>query len=75
MLGIPQFVHDCKECTYLGQCEGYDLYFCPQGNLPTVIARYGDAPWEYISGMPVAYQPPLSVAKALAIKTGLYKEK
>lgn len=70
----PQFEHDCDSCTYLGQFEGYDLYFCQQGTLPTVIARFGNDGHEYLSGMPVAYHPPLSVAKHLAILMGLYEE-
>ena len=46
----------CKSCVFLGNFEGteqdcYDLYFCPQGSLPTVLARYGNAASEYVSGM------------------------
>lgn len=62
----PQFVHDCKHCKFLGRfkegdkvllCAGesgdYDLYFCKDGNrnLSSVIARYGDDPSSYISGL------------------------
>jgi hypothetical protein len=74
----PQFEHGCSMgCTYLGQFEGYDLYFCPQHTIPTVIARFGDEPHEYMSGMPrpgAEALPPLAIAKKLAIMMGLYKE-
>ena len=46
-----RFEHDCKRCAFLGQYEEYDLYFCPQNGIPTVIARYGDEGSEYTSGL------------------------
>ena len=49
------YEHDCKWCTSLGVFESkgtkYDLYHCMQGAIPTVIARYGNSPSEYISGV------------------------
>ena len=60
MAGIkPLFEHGCANCTYLGPYSGpgqlhgslsYDLYFCPQGRVPTVIARYGSG-GSYKSGL------------------------
>lgn len=38
----PQYVHDCSDCTFLGQLnlgvDDYDLYFCPRP--PYLYARY-----------------------------------
>ncbi len=62
----PTYQHNCKQCRFLGtfstrqyNCEteqmeevAYDLYWCPQDTIPTVLARYGDAGEEYLSGMP-----------------------
>lgn len=44
---------DCSGCRFLGYYNGHDLYFCTQGQLPTVIARYGEGS-DYISGLPIA---------------------
>lgn len=58
MIAIPQetptFTHDCDECKFLGQIHDeilYDLYFCPQGGRPTVIARFGNEGSQYKSGL------------------------
>jgi hypothetical protein len=49
----PQFQHDCPRCTFLGAFNHHDLYHCTQGGgHPTVIARYGDDGWDYLSGLP-----------------------
>lgn len=47
------FYHNCKKCCFLGTFDGNDLYFCSYGNMgiPTVIARYGEDPRDYWSGM------------------------
>lgn len=46
------YQHDCSRCSFLGQHEGHDLYFCEQGGLlPTVIARYGSDGPDYTSGL------------------------
>lgn len=42
--------HDCDKCISLGEHNEYDLYYCEQGGLPTVIARFGPE-GEYKSGM------------------------
>jgi hypothetical protein len=47
---VPQHQHDCDCCTFLGNAGTADLYFCPQGGIPTVIARYGEA-GNYVSGL------------------------
>ena len=71
----PRFQHDCTACTYLGQHDEFDLYFCPQGSFPTVIARYGDDGPEYQSGLiPRSILPELDEARNRAIAAGLLKE-
>ena len=68
----PRFVHDCDKCTFLGQFLEYDLYYCPQGNIPTVIARFGDEGWDYRSGMYCAeIDPVLKEARKRAKEKGL----
>lgn len=46
-----RYKHDCETCKFLGHYNEYDLYYCSQTGLPTVIARYGDDGPEYTSGM------------------------
>jgi hypothetical protein len=60
----------CDECVSLGGFDDtddgrqYDLYFCRQDGLPTVIARYGADPGDYTSGLQGAgYIVPLAEAK------------
>jgi hypothetical protein len=43
--------HDCDGCLYLGQDEKHDFYYCARCDDGSVIARYGDQPWEYASSM------------------------
>ena len=54
--GKPNYTHDCKQCLFLGEIVAggklCDLYFCPQGGLTTVIARYSSEGADYASGMP-----------------------
>lgn len=56
----PMYKHDCKECIFLGNYIGgvftdstemdiYDLYY--HASQKTVVARYGNEPDEYQSGM------------------------
>lgn len=74
----PRFLHDCSACVLLGQDSKHDLYWCPQGHLPTVIARYGGEGPEYLSGLEVAravrgkldFDHPLALALTLAEKQG-----
>jgi hypothetical protein len=46
----PRYPHDCTSCRYLGHVLAFDLYVCPQGGLPTVVARYGAEGPAYASG-------------------------
>jgi len=68
-----KYKHDCQKCIFLGQYEFkgeiYDLYFCEQDGLPTVIARYGNDGPEYISGLQFANSfEPIKEAKERSIK-------
>lgn len=50
----PRYLHDCETCTFLGgflfEDHHYDLYYCPQGGVPTVIGRFGNGELYYMSG-------------------------
>lgn len=50
----PMFGHGCSACRFLGTYDKCDLYFCPQHTLPTVIARFGNANGDYVSGLTLA---------------------
>ena len=68
------FKHDCKECEYLGSFEFHDLYYCTKGD-PTIIARYGHNPEEYMSGIEFASGwDILNVAKAFAMPKTISKK-
>jgi hypothetical protein len=47
----PRFTHDSDCCTFLGIEGRYDMYYCDQGILPTVILRFSDEGADYSSGM------------------------
>lgn len=48
----PKFSHaGCPDCKFIGQDEGHDYYFCDHAGHLTVIARYGDNPEDYMSGL------------------------
>lgn len=57
----PRYEHDCSECIFLGRylggainkCTEFDLYYHPATchHRPTVLARYGDEPHAYSSGL------------------------
>jgi len=68
-----RYEHDCDTCTFLGVYKEDDLYFCSQvrfGN--TVIARHGNEPGDYSSGLCFADDiESLGVAKMLAQEAGL----
>lgn len=57
---MPQFRHNCEPCVFLGRYRvhgnDYDLYYCgpPTRARATVIARYGNDPESYSSGLDVA---------------------
>lgn len=58
MTDQPLYEHDCTSCVFLGNFESegdkYDLYYCPGGGYPTVIARYGSEGSHYSSGIEIA---------------------
>lgn len=68
----PRYTHD-HDCTWLGQHDEADLYFCMQaGVIPTVIARLSDEDSDYISGLPLAdHNAHLAVARDRAREVGL----
>ena len=75
----PQHKHDCSQCTFLGRYNEYDLYFCHQNGMPTIIARYGEA-GNYMSGLSFAIadltdykDSPLAVGLVRAIERKLLK--
>ncbi len=48
----PRYTHDCSTCTFLGQYNKYDLYYCKQSDIiPTLITRYSDSHNGYNSGL------------------------
>jgi hypothetical protein len=72
----PRFRHYCECCTFLGQHEAADLYFCMQGSMQdaTVIARYSDKGSDYQSGLVFADRiEALGEAKRRAIASGALK--
>lgn len=75
MKKLSRHEHDCSGCTFLGHYKEYDLYWCPQGGHPTLIARYGTC-GDYLSGLSFGWAPgdntsPLVVARKLAQRKGL----
>lgn len=65
------YKHKCDSCIFLGNWTEYglfiyDLYFCNQDNLPTVIARYGNDPSHYHSGLNMQHIKALQVAEQQA---------
>lgn len=51
---------------------GWDLYFCPQHGLPTVIARFGHQGPDYVSGLAAGDAiPVLGEARRRAQRKGL----
>jgi hypothetical protein len=73
----PQYQHDCKSCIFLGRHHRYDLYYHPGETVSeTVIARFGNAGPDYMSGLCFATvngSEPLYQAKLMAIKQGHLK--
>jgi hypothetical protein len=62
----PRYRHDCRECRYLGAYRAHDLYSCLHGGRPTVLARFGDAGPDYVSGLALAGLDPI-LAHAVSI--------
>ena len=68
-----RYKHDCDKCKPLGEFGITDLYFCDV-HAPTVIARFGNEPEDYASGLELApYVPELAQAKRRAIEAGYLK--
>jgi hypothetical protein len=63
---VSRYQHDCDECKPLGQHDEFDLYYCDQHGMPTVIARFGED-GDYMSGMCFANSGPLKEARTRAI--------
>ncbi len=69
-----RYQHDCTACVYLGHFEEYDLYVCPQGGIPTVIARFSSEGPDYQSGLDAGKSgllPFLAEAYSRAVSNGL----
>ena len=50
--GKTLFTHDCEECEWMGSYRGFDLYVCrPNVKCLSILARYGNEPNEYVSGI------------------------
>ena len=69
-----RYEHDCDNCCPLGEYQEFDLYYCPQSGIPTVIARFGED-GEYYSGLNFADNiPALGEARKRAIEKGLIQD-
>lgn len=62
-----RYKHDCKLCKPLGTFAEYDLYYCEQAGIPTVIARFSDDESEYFSGLQTMH-PILMMAEMMAVQ-------
>jgi hypothetical protein len=77
---MKRFKHDCDECRYVGSMfsdRRHDLYAQWGEDIlsRTVIARYGDEPFEYVSGIGLCHvNPALEKALLLAIEQGVIPE-
>jgi len=75
LVPLRRFSHSCSCCTYLGQWNEYDLYFCENCCIvPSVVARWGSDRADYVSGLDDATQcvtPHLREAKRRAEAMGL----
>lgn len=49
----PRYTHDCEACVFFGRWGSYDLYRCPQGGIPTVVARFSSDGPDYMSAREV----------------------
>ena len=78
----PLFKHQCEWCRFLGATlqgkKRFELYYCQAQEFgPTVLARFGDRPDSYESGLQIAQQlvgvipsHPLVKALKLAMDAG-----
>lgn len=44
-----RYKHNCEDCIFLKTFYSYDLYACIKNK--SVLARFGNEPWEYASGI------------------------
>lgn len=73
-MSYRRYRHDCDQCVFLGQYMNRDdLYACGQQRLGwTVLARHGDEPSDYNSGMSGSFSmPELIEARRRAQALGL----
>jgi len=71
-MSYARYTHDCPRCHFLGQHQDQDLYFCEQGQRPTVIARFSSKPSDYESGIYGSFSDgALAVARQTAQTRGL----
>lgn len=70
----PRFRHECAKCVFVGRHEAHDLYYCELSPvMPTVIARFGNEPQDYTSGLALAnFVRPLGVALERALERKLW---
>lgn len=71
---MKKYNHDCEFCRPLGNFQGHDLYYCNVHH-PTVIARFGNEPEDYTSGLRFAelqLVPELTEALDRARRQGLH---
>lgn len=70
----PQFTHDCDDCIFLGNFNGKDLYVHVK-DPQTIIARNGNEPEEYKSGLGLcSIDPELKEAGVRAVKLDLLSQ-
>lgn len=87
MKNQPKYQHDCDTCLFLGRFENYDLYYHPGSDWnETLVARYGNDPEDYVSGLTPSRtfavvngvqlepDPALAHARSLAEARGLLAE-
>jgi hypothetical protein len=81
---VPQYLHDCSDCEYLGSTlrgtgeagviQRVELYWCHAPEEGNVLARYSDSPGHYTSGLSAAqHDPDLALAAVRAIHKGLFR--
>lgn len=75
----PNFLHNCKECIFLGHFDKHDLYYCPSGApTPRLKARFDhddvDMKWCVASARRAEGDRHLLQAFQIALKSGLLFE-
>jgi hypothetical protein len=80
---VPQYLHDCSDCEYLGSTlrrtgdetiQRVELYWCHAPEEGNVLARMSDGLGDYVSGLSAAqHDPDLALAVVRAIHKGLFR--